>query len=164
MKKGAVIGSIGIIIIAIIIISFNSEEITTEEIITTEENWNGEGRIQIDKEEYLLGEKVFVNILDLEPDEKGKLHVFRPLNSTHDTEYMTISYDGSKSSTQYKYFQPRLFEYYKICTVDDIVGEWRIEMKEMGESDIYFEVLNDYLIDEEDHMWDVEKKRWDNKC
>ena len=58
----------------------------------------------------------------------------------------------------------RLFEYYKICTVDDIVGEWRIEMKEMGESDIYFEVLNDYLIDEEDHMWDVEKKRWDNKC
>jgi len=103
---GIGIGVIAIIIISIIIISFNSEE-----VIKSNETWNGVGQVQIDKDVYVLGEKVFINIVDLSSNEKGELSILRPVNATYYVEHLTIPFDGSIKSSSYTYFQPRLFEF-----------------------------------------------------
>lgn len=84
------------------------------------------GPFQVDKREYILGEKVFLRAEGLLPDEAGQISVLRPLNETHRSVYHTVPFDGSAKASFNSYFSPGLSKALGICGPDDIVGEWRV--------------------------------------
>ena len=99
-----------------------------------EREWIQSGPFQIDRSEYVLGEKAFVNIVNLNKNDKGTMIFTKIINSTHVFEYKKISFDGSKPQQNF-YLSFELFEHRGICTTDQLVGDW--ELRFVGADDKY---------------------------
>ena len=114
---------------------------------SVEEKWLEQqitsGPFTIDNSEYLLGEKIFITIDDLEQNEKGEMIFFRPLNSTSWTNYKTLSFDGSIKEQFNLYFTPQLSELRNICSVNDLVGEWKVKFIGTEYPDMNFKIINE---------------------
>ena len=93
--------------------------------MATEREWIQSGPFQIDRSEYVLGEKVFVNIVNLNKNYKGTMIFTKIINSTHVFEYKKISFDGSKPQQNF-YLSFNLVEQRGICTVDQLIGDWEL--------------------------------------
>jgi hypothetical protein len=129
-----------IIIIAASLIIFTSNEETTKNEI--EEKWIGSGPFAIDKAQYNVGEKIFLDTDGLKFDDKGSVEFLRPINDTHHKIYTKIPFNGMDKQQFNYYFEPRLFEYTGICSMDDIAGNWIVRFSGTQYEDINFEILN----------------------
>jgi len=107
--------------------------------------WITSGPFQIDRNEYVLGEKIFVRVAGLSSEEKGQIAFLRPLNDTHQSVYQTISFDGTEGDAFNRYFQPQLSKINGFCTVDDFVGEWRVVFRGTEYADLTFKITEDIL-------------------
>jgi len=107
--------------------------------VPTQREWIQSGPFQIDKSEYALGEKIFVNIINLNKNDKGTMIFTKIINSTHIFEYKKIQFDGSKPQQNF-YLGIHLFELRKICTVDQLIGDW--ELRFVNESENQFDKLD----------------------
>jgi len=112
--------------------------------------WITSGPFQIDRSEYVLGEKIFLRIGGLSYDEKGQAVFLRPLNSTHYSVYSTISFDGSTKSAFNYYLEPQLAKTRGYCTVDDFIGDWRVVFRGTNYPDLEFKITEDILPGEEE--------------
>ena len=128
-----------IIIVAALIIFTPNEETTKNKI---EEKWIESGPFAIDKDQYNVGEKIFLNTQGLKLDDKGAIEFLRPINDTHHTIYIKIPFDGMKGKSFNYYFEPRLMEYRGLCSMDDIAGNWIVKFSGTQYEDINFEILN----------------------
>ena len=129
-----------IIIIATALIIFTSNEETTKNEI--EEKWIGSGPFAIDSAQYNVGEKIFLDTDGLKFDENGMVEFLRPINDTHHKAYIKIPFDGMDKQQFNYYFEPRLFDYTGICSMDDIAGNWIVRFSGTQYEDINFEILN----------------------
>ena len=103
------------------------EKINLENEYTSKEReWITSGPFQIDRSEYVVGEKIFLVIGGLERDEKGQVAFLRPLNDTHNSVYLTVPFDGEKKNAFNYYVQPQLSKIRGLCTMDDILGSWTV--------------------------------------
>ena len=109
-----------------------------------EREWITSGPFKIDRSEYLLGEKIFVNIDALNVDEKGKVVFLRPVNSTHYSPYHTMPFDGSGKRNNY-YFTPDLAIMEGICSTDDLIGNWKVIFPGTEYLGLEFKVTNEIL-------------------
>ena len=107
--------------------------------IPKEREWIASGPFKIDRSEYQLGEKIFVNIDELSMDEKGKVIFLRPMNSTHHSPYHTMPFDGSGQRNNY-YFTPDLSELREICDIDELIGNWKVVFQGTDYLDLEFRV------------------------
>jgi hypothetical protein len=115
--------------------------------------WITSGPFQIDRSEYVLGEKIFLRIGGLNYDEKGEAAFLRPLNSTHYSVYLTVPFDGSDKSAFNYYLQPQLTKIRGFCTVDDFIGDWRVVFRGTDYPNLEFKITKDILPgDEEDFV------------
>lgn len=112
--------------------------------------WITSGPFQIDRSEYLLGEKIFLRIGGLSYDEKGEAAFLRPLNSTHYSVYLTIPFDGADKPAFNYYLQPQLSKNSGYCTVDDFVGDWRVVFRGTDYANLEFAITEDILPGDED--------------
>ncbi len=112
--------------------------------------WITSGPFQIDRSEYLLGEKIFLIIGGLSSEEKGQVAFLRPLNSTHYSVYWTIPFDGAKKSTFNYYLQPQLSKINGFCTIDDLVGDWRVVFRGTDYPPLKFKITENILPGDED--------------
>ena len=112
--------------------------------IPKEREWIASGPFKIDRSEYQLGEKIFVNIEVLDVNEKGKIVFLRPMNSTHYSPYHTMSFDGSNQRNNY-YFTPDLSISQGICNVDGLVGNWKVVFLGTMHSDLKFKVTKEII-------------------
>ncbi len=130
----------------------NIEKVNLEnEYSPKEREWITSGPFQIDRSEYVLGEKIFLRTGGLGFDEKGQAAFLRPLNSTHYEVYLTVPFDGSDNSAFNYYLQPQLSKVKGFCTVDDFVGDWRVVFRGTGYPNLEFKITEDILPgDEED--------------
>ena len=128
-----------IIIVAALIIFTPNEETTKNKI---EEKWIESGPFAIDKDQYNVGEKIFLNTQGLKLGDKGAIEFLRPINDTHHTIYIKIPFDGMKGKSFNYYFEPRLMEYRGLCSMDDIAGNWIVKFLGTQYEDINFEILN----------------------
>ncbi len=124
---------------------------TTGDFSPTPREWLTSGPFQIDKSQYLLGENIFVRITNLAQNEKGQIVFLRLMNETHYSVYITIPFDGAKKNSFNQYFTPDLSRALKICTVDDLIGTWKIVFQKTNYENISFEILNKTLPGEEDY-------------
>ena len=139
IKAKVIIPIIIIIIIAGALIIFTSNEETSKNKI--EEKWVKSGPFEIDKKQYNIGEKIFLSTSNLLPEEKGTVQFLRPLNDTHHKSYIKIPFDGMSKERFNYYFEPKLFEFRGICSIDDIAGNWIVKFVGTQYEDINFEIL-----------------------
>ena len=111
--------------------------------------WITSGPFKIDRSEYLLGEKVFVKIDQLSNNEKGKVVVFRPVNSTHYAVYHMMQFNAEGQRNNY-YFTPDLSEMDGICSVDQLIGEWTVVFQGTDYPDLKFKVTAEIIPGYED--------------
>jgi hypothetical protein len=148
---------VGILIVGILIggaIEFNAEK--EREGVPWRE---GSGPFQIEKYEYYLGEKIFMNAVDIPADEKGEIIFFRPAADgvnkvpkeyegisgeliSAKVKYMAIQFDGKEKQNFNKYFEPKFNEWKGICSTDDLVGEWVMTFYGTQYEPIHFTILN----------------------
>ena len=89
--------------------------------------WITSGPFQLDRSEYILGEKIFLRIGGLGLDEKGQVAFLRPMNSTHYSVYWTIPFDGSdKPAFNYYTYSHSFQKLMGIVLLEDFVGDWRV--------------------------------------
>ena len=112
--------------------------------------WQTSGPFQIDRFKYLIGEKIFIVIGDLGLDEKGQIAFLRPMNMTHVAVWQTISFDGTKKPAFNFYTQPVLSKELKICTVDDLIGEWTVVFRGTDYPNLKFKIINEILPGDEE--------------
>ena len=112
--------------------------------------WQTSGPFQIDRFKYLIGEKIFLVIGDLGLDEKGQIAFLRPMNMTHVAVWQTISFDGTKKPAFNFYTQPVLSQALKICTVDDLIGEWTVVFRGTDYPNLKFKIINEILPGDEE--------------
>ena len=111
-----------------------------------EREWIKSGPFQMDRSEYALGEKIFVNIQNLRNNEKGTMVFTKIINSTHIFEYKKIGFDGSKPQRNF-YLSIDLFDKRGICTTDQLIGDWEIKfVGDKGEFEsIVFKITNEIV-------------------
>ena len=129
-----------IIIITTALIIFTSNDETTKNEI--EEKWIESGPFAIDKAQYNVGEKIFLDTDGLKFDDKGVVEFLRPINDTHHKTYIKIPFNGIDKQQFNYYFEPRMQEYIGICSMDDIAGNWIVKFSGTQYEDINFEILN----------------------
>ena len=93
--------------------------------IPKDREWIQSGPFLIDRSEYVLGEKIFVNVDNLPENIKCEMRFEKKINSTHNHQYKALQFDGSKVQNNF-YLSiypsiPRGF-----CTSDSLVGEWEL--------------------------------------
>jgi len=118
-----------------------------------EREWLTSGPFQIDRSEYALGENIFIRINQMEMTEKGQIAFLRPLNDTHKSVYITIPFDGSQPSFN-QYFTPDLSKSKKICSINDIVGQWTVVFRGTSYDNIEFTVLDDVVVPGEEKRYE----------
>ena len=109
-----------------------------------EREWIQSGPFFMDRSEYVLGEKVFLNIQDMDKNTKGKMIFSKIINSTHNQVYREIIFDGSKPQQNF-YLSiypsvPRDF-----CTVDELIGDWEIILAGTEFENFKFKILDKML-------------------
>lgn len=129
---------------------YDEIESKKQEYIPKERIWQSSGPFKIDRDEYILGEKIFLIAEGIKYDEKGEIIINRPVNSTHVKLWNKIPFDGSIKSSFNVYFEPKLSEMIKICEKSDLVGEWIMEFSNSRYSPMYFSIINQILPGEED--------------
>jgi len=155
-----VVGVVAVILLGYYALQSDQTETITEEEITeiekqidettgsfspTVRDWPTSGPFQIDKSQYLLGENIFVRIINLAPNEKGQIAFLRPMNETHYSVYNIIPFDGEVISSFNNYFTPALSRALNICTTDDLIGNWRVVFQGADYENLSFEIINEIL-------------------
>lgn len=110
-----------------------------------EREWITSGPFQIDRSEYVLGEKIFLRIGGLAYDEKGQVAFLRPLNNTHYSVFITIPFDGGDKPAFNYYVEPQLSKTKGYCTVDDFVGDWRVVFRGTDYPNLEFKITEQIL-------------------
>ena len=130
----------------------NIEKINSEnEYSPKPREWITSGPFQIDRSEYILGEKIFLRIGGLNYDEKGQVVFLRPLNSTHYKVYLTIPFDGADKPAFNYYLQPSLSKDKGICSTDDFVGDWRVVFRGTDYPNLEFKITGEILPGDEEN-------------
>jgi hypothetical protein len=161
LEKNIVVVNLKIIIPIIIVIiiagviAFNSEQETSKEEI----QWRTSGVFQIEKYEYYLGEKIFINLNDIPTQLSGEITFFRPeLDRTNKKikeieglpaeliskkiKYLSIKFDGENKQSFNRYFEPKFSEWNGVCSRSDLVGEWLIVFSGTPYKNMNFVILN----------------------
>ena len=112
--------------------------------IPKEREWIASGPFKIDRSEYLLGEKIFVNIDALNVNEKGKVVFLRPVNSTYYSPYHIMPFDETGQRNNY-YFTPDLSIKKGICSADELIGNWKVVFQGTKHLDLKFKVVEEIL-------------------
>ena len=107
-----------------------------------ERQWITSGPFQIDRNEYDLGQKIFLVIEGLKSEEKGQIAFLRQLNDTHYSVYQTIPFDGEKKNAFNYYMQPKLSMTKGLCSAEDIVGNWAVVFKGTDHESITFKITD----------------------
>jgi len=151
---------IGIGIIGIVIggaIEFNGEK-EIEGVPWRE----GSGPFQIEKYEYYLGEKIFINGVDIPGDVSGEIIFFRPAADgvnkfpkeyegipgeliAAKIKHLGIKFDGKDKQNFNYYFEPRFNEWKGVCSTSDLVGEWVMAFSGTQYEPIHFTVLSETM-------------------
>lgn len=125
------------------------------EYTPSEREWITSGPFQIDRSEYVLGEKIFLRIGGLNYDEKGQVVFLKPKNNTHYEVYLSIPFDGADRPAFNYYLQPQLSAIKEHCTVDEFIGDWRVVFRGTDYPNLEFKITEEILPGDEENYQPV---------
>jgi hypothetical protein len=112
-----------------------------------EREWIQSGPFMIDRSEYILGEKIFINIGDMDKNIHGEMIFSKIINNTHTYDYKKIQFDSSNPQKNF-YLGFNLNKNRGICTVDQFVGDWELVFKGTKFDKININILKFKVIDQ----------------
>ena len=112
--------------------------------IPKEREWIQSGPFKIDRVEYVVGEKIFIDIEEIDKVTKGQMIFYKQINNTHSYTYKKIPFDGSKPQ-QNLYLGFNLSELRGICTVDMLVGNWELVFEGTDFENLKFKVKDQII-------------------
>jgi len=112
-------------------------------------DWQTSGPFQIDRSEYMLGEKIFLITGNLDINEKGQVAFLKQTNETHFKVIQTIPFDGTKKPAFNYYTDIKLNQILELCSVDDILGEWTVVFRGTDYPNLKFNIINETIPGEE---------------
>ena len=113
-----------------------------------EREWNSSGPFKLDRSEYLLGERLFVNLENTDQNTKGVMLFNKIINDTHSYTYKKIKFDGSKPQNNF-YIGINLNIARGLCNVDQLIGNWELIFEGTNYESIKFKVLDQYMLGSE---------------
>jgi len=154
-KQIALIIPIAIIVTIIISVFSFSEEIENYSNESGDTKWIASGPFAIDREEYLIGHKIFLIAAEVNPNEKGVIKIIkmneyeswseRVTNAGSGKVMKSYPFNGESNSKFNIYFSPNLSLVSKICSVEDLVGNYQVVFDGTDYRSIEFKILNQYL-------------------
>ena len=119
-----------------------------------EKEWINSGPFFIDRSEYWLGEKTFINIDEVDEGTKGEMVFTKIINNTHSKIYKKIAFDGSKPQNNfYLGFYPSEFKGF--CSTNELVGDWEVIFAGTNFSNLKFKIIDRILPGMEDNYQSV---------
>ena len=112
--------------------------------IPKEREWIKSGPFQIDRSEYVLGEKVFINVNDLPKNTKGKIVFSKIINNTHSYEYKKINFDSSYTQKNF-YIGFTLNPVRGLCSADMLIGDWEVIFEGTPVKSLKFKVSDEII-------------------
>ena len=131
-----------IITVVMIIVFVNPIDVAPPKKENEFKNWHRSGPFAINKQEYRIGENIFLAVDGLMPTDVGSA-VFVLPNGT--TKYISIQFDGAQKSGFNQYFKPSISKARNICSTDDIIGDWLIIFQGTQYQPLKFRILNDTI-------------------
>ena len=99
------------------------------------------GPFTIDKQNYRLGDNVFMVVTGLKPTDAGKMIVYDPKGGT----FTQVPFNGTMKSDWNYMFKPDTERIEKLCTPQDLVGNWTIVFQGTSYKSIPFQVINKWV-------------------
>ena len=109
-----------------------------------EREWIQSGPFKIDRSEYVLGEKIFINLDSMPENIKGKMIFAKIYNSTHSIQYKELGFDGSKLQNNF-YFGIYPSISLGFCTSESLVGEWEVIFEGTPFDSLNFKIVNQII-------------------
>lgn len=117
--------------------------------------WQSSGPFKIDREEYILGEKIFLIAEGLDFEENGEIVILRELNSTHYNIWKKYPFDGMIKTAFNVYFEPKLDKKMEICQKEQLIGNWAIVFRGVEYPNMKFRIIDQILPGDEDKFEDI---------
>jgi hypothetical protein len=127
-----------IVIVSILAIAFY---LYNEQKKPVPQVWVTSGPFSINKNQYKIGEIVFMVVSGLNPSEAGNITIVDPKGGTYDT----IPFNGTRKSSFNYYFKPNTQRLENLCNPTDLVGNWYIMLKGVPYKSIPFKIINDWI-------------------
>lgn len=128
----------GIILSGIIISAFY---IYYELSKPVEWKWVTSGPFSINKNQYKLGENIFMIVSGLKPTDIGEIDIVDPKGDT----FSKIPFNGTIKSSFKQFFKPDTERRLALCNATDLVGHWNIVFKGSSYKSIPFDIVNDWI-------------------
>ena len=115
--------------------------------VPKEREWIESGPFMIDRSEYALGEKIFVNVGKMDENITGKIIFSKIINNTHSHDYKVMKFDGAKPQKNF-YLGFNLNQFRGICTSDYFVGDWELVFTGMKSGNTNVNILKFKVTDQ----------------
>ena len=103
--------------------------------------WFTSGPFAINKNQYKLGEYIFIVVSNLQPTEVGQIVIIDPKGDN----YSSISFNGSMKSSFKQFFKPNTERGLALCNPTDLVGQWNVIFRGVPYKSIPFKIVNDWI-------------------
>jgi len=97
--------------------------------------------LQINKDKYLVGEKIFFSVQGIPMGLKDAINFYTPEG------ILMVQYeiDGNEKTNFKHYWKPSLIKRLDICDVEQLMGEWTVLFAGLPDEKLHFEVTNEIL-------------------
>ena len=99
------------------------------------------GPFSINNGTYRLGENVFMTVNGLMPTDVGKIIIQNPKGGV----FTQVPFNGTMKSQFNYFFKPYTLKSEKLCTPQDLVGNWTIVFQGTKYRPIFFKIINQWV-------------------
>ena len=132
---------IGLIILAGIISAGVYSYYQQKESQDRQWKWVTSGPFAINKNQYKLGENIFMVVSGLKTTDVGEIVIVDSKGGI----YSTIPFNGTMKTDFKQFFKPTTERRLALCNATDLVGHWNIIFKGVSYKPIPFEIVNDWI-------------------
>ena len=97
--------------------------------------------LKINKDKYLVGEKIFFSVQGIPMGLKDAVNFYTPEGIL----YVQYQFDGNEKTNFKHYWKPSLIKRLDICDVEQLMGEWTVLFAGLPDEKLHFEVTNEIL-------------------
>ncbi len=108
-------------------------------------HWIASGPFSINKNQYELGENIFMIVNGLQPTDVGEIDIVDPKGDA----FTKIPFNGTMKSSFQQFFKPVTERSLGLCNATSLVGNWNIIFKGVSYKSIPFEITNEFIPGEE---------------
>lgn len=140
-KKNATSAIIAVIVIIAISASaiyfYNQQKNSNEDTA----QWVTSGPFAITNGTYRLDDNVFMVVTGLKPTDVGKIVVYDPKGGV----FTQSPFNGTLKSDFNYFFKPNTERIEKLCTPQDLVGNWTIAFPGTSYDPLHFKIINEWV-------------------